>query len=64
MATESQRKALNAYRGKGKRMTIDFYPKELDLVEWLNQQPKKQTYIKELIRRDMERNGGFDRGSI
>lgn len=64
MATESQRKALNAYRDKGKRMTIDFYPKELDLVEWLNQQPKKQTYIKELIRRDMERNGGFDRGSI
>lgn len=64
MATESQRKALNAYRHKGKRMTIDFYPKELDMVEWLNQQPKKQTYIKELIRRDMERNGGFDRGSI
>ena len=64
MATESQRKALNAYRDKGKRMTIDFYPKELDLVEWLNQQPKKQTYIKELIRRDMERNGGCEDGSI
>lgn len=64
MATESQRKALNAYRDKGKRMTIDFYPKELDLVEWLNQQPKKQTYIKDLIRQDMERNGGCEHGSI
>lgn len=54
MATESQRKALNAYREKGKRMTIDFYPKELDLVDWINQQPKKSTYIKDLIRADME----------
>lgn len=57
MATEAQRKALNAYREKGKRMTIDFYPKELDLVEWLNQQEKKQTYIKDLIRQDMARHG-------
>lgn len=54
MATEAQRKALNAYREKGKRMTIDFYPKELDLVDWINQQPKKATYIKDLIRADME----------
>ena len=64
MATEAQRKALNAYRGKGKRMTIDFYPKELDLVDWLNRQDKKQTYIKNLIRQDMERNGVVDNGTF
>ena len=53
--TEAKRRAKNAYRNKGKRITVDFYPKETDLAEWLEQQPKKQTYIKDLIRADMEK---------
>lgn len=29
---------------------------EADLLDWLEQQPNKQGYIKELIRKDMEAN--------
>lgn len=43
------------YRKKLVRLTIDFYPTEKDLVEQLNSQEKKQTYIKDLIRKDIER---------
>lgn len=53
---EHERRAKNKYRAKGKRMTLDFYPTESDLVEHLEKQPKKQTYIKDLIRKDMESN--------
>ena len=52
--TEAERRAKNAYRNKGKRITVDFYPKEAELAEWLEEQPKKQTYIKDLIRSDIE----------
>lgn len=53
--TEAERKAKYNYRNKGKRMTIDFYPSETDLVEHINKQPQKQTYIKRLIREDIAR---------
>lgn len=56
MATEAQRKAKNKYRDKGKRLTVDFYPSEADLIEQIEKQPNKQGYIKNLIREDMERN--------
>lgn len=54
--TEAQRKAKNKYRDQGKRMTLDFYPSEADLIEQIEKQPNKQGYIKNLIRADMERN--------
>jgi hypothetical protein len=53
--TEAQRKAIKKYREKGKRITVDFYPSELDLWEHLQAQDKKQTYIKNLIRAEMEK---------
>lgn len=53
---ESQRNAKKKYLAKGKRMTIDFYPSEADLIEQIEKQPQKQTYIKNLIRQDIERN--------
>ena len=56
MATEAQRKAKNKYRDQGKRLTVDFYPSEADLIEQIEKQPNKQGYIKNLIREDMERN--------
>lgn len=56
MATEAQRKAKNKYRDQGKRMTVDFYPSEADLIEHIESQPNKQGYIKSLIRADMEKN--------
>ena len=56
MATEAQRKAKNKYRDQGKRMTVDFYPSEADLIEQIEKQPNKQGYIKNLIRADMEKS--------
>lgn len=56
MATEAQRKAKNKYRDQGKRMTVDFYPSEADLIEQIEKQPNKQGYIKSLIRADIEKN--------
>ena len=53
--TEAEKKAKKKYRDKGKRLTIDFYPSEADLIEQIEKQPQKQTYIKNLIRKDMER---------
>lgn len=55
MATEAQRKAKNKYRDQGKRMTLDFYPSEADLIEHVESQPNKQGYIKMLIRDDLEK---------
>lgn len=52
---EFERRAKNKYRAKGKRLTLDFYPTESDLVEHLEKQPRKQSYIKGLIRADMEK---------
>jgi hypothetical protein len=56
LATEAQRKAKNKYRDQGKRMTVDFYPSEADLIAHIESQPNKQGYIKNLIRADMEKN--------
>lgn len=53
--TEAEKRAKKKYRDKGKRMTIDFYPSEADLIEQIEKQPQKQTYIKRLIREDMAR---------
>ena len=36
-----------------KRVFLDFYPSEAALIEQVEKQPKKQTYIKDLIRKDM-----------
>lgn len=52
----SQLKAVKKFNEKRNRITVDFYPTESDLWEHINQQPKKQTYLKDLIRADMERS--------
>lgn len=56
MANDAQRKAIKKYKKKVNRITVDFYPTEDDLWEHINNQSKKQTYIKDLIRADMEKN--------
>ena len=56
MASEAQRKAIKKYKEKVNRITIDFSPNETELWEHLQNQPKKQTYIKALIRADIEKN--------
>lgn len=56
MASESQRKAVKKYKEKLNRITIDFSPAEEKMWQHIQQQEKKQTYIKNLIRADMERS--------
>lgn len=53
--TEAQKRAKKNYQSQVKRLTIDFYPTETDLIEQIEKQPQKQTYIKDLIRQDIER---------
>lgn len=54
--TEAQKRAKAKYKSeKVKKVLIEFYPTETDLVEHLNKQDKKQTYIKNLIKADMEK---------
>lgn len=53
--SESQKKAIRKYKKKVNRITVDFYPTEDELWEHLQAQGKKQTYIKDLIRADMEK---------
>ena len=56
MTSEAQKRASKNYRKKMNRITIDFSPAEAELWEHIQSQPKKQTYIKDLIRADMEKN--------
>lgn len=54
--SEAQRKAVKKYKQKVNRITVDFSPAEENLWNHIQNQPKKQTYIKDLIRADMERS--------
>lgn len=56
MASEAQRKAVKKYKEKVKRITVDFSPAEEALWNHIQNQPKKHTYIKDLIRADMKRS--------
>jgi hypothetical protein len=54
MPSEAQRKAIKNYKKKINRITIDFSPAEQEMWEHIQSQEKKQTYIKDLIRKDMK----------
>lgn len=56
MTSEAQLKAVKKYKEKVKRITIEFHPTEAQMWDHIQNQPKKQTYIKNLIREDMERS--------
>ena len=56
--TDAQKRAKAKYNQKVNRFRIDFYPTEQDLWEHINDQPQKQTYIKELVREDMNKKRG------
>lgn len=53
--SEAQLNAVKKYKEKTKRIYLDFHPSELELFEQVAKQPKKQTYIKDLIRADMNK---------
>jgi hypothetical protein len=53
MASEAQKRATEKYRANVKRCMVEFPPSDKELWEHLQKQGKKQTYIKDLIRKDM-----------
>ena len=56
MATEAQLRANETYRKKSvKTFLLRFFPTDYDLYEYLQTQPKKAEYLRNLIREDMER---------
>jgi hypothetical protein len=53
--SEAQLKAIKNYKKKVNRLTLDFSPAESELWDHIQSQPKKQTFIKNLIREDMKK---------
>jgi len=51
--SDAQLRAIKNYRKKLNRLTLNFSPAEADIWDHILSQPKKQTYIKDLIRKDM-----------
>ncbi len=54
MPSEAQKRAFDTYRKKLKRLTVNFSPAEAELWAQIEKQPQKQTYIKNLIRADIQ----------
>lgn len=54
--TEAQKRAKKNYydKIKVKRVMIEFYPTDAELLKKVEEQPSKQGYIKELIRKDLK----------
>ena len=59
--TEAQRRAKNNYKSQIKRIYIELFPTETDLIEHLEKQEAKSTYIKNLIRADIKRSRKTER---
>lgn len=53
MPSEAQKKANKKYREKSRRIMLEFYASETELYDFVASHDKKQTYIKDLIRKDM-----------
>lgn len=57
--TEAQKRAKKKYEAKAKRLAINVYPSEQDLMDKILQVSKEEgyaPYIKRLIREDIERS--------
>lgn len=54
MVTEAQKRAIAKYKQKVKKITIEFYPQDADLIEKVTSQESQQKYIKDLIRKDLK----------
>ena len=53
--TDAQRRAKAKYKSNNvKKILLEFYPSDAELYEKVQEQPNKQGYIKELIRKDIK----------
>lgn len=56
--SDAQKRARAKYeKEKVRQVMVRFYPSENDILEFLESQDNKAGYIKELIRKDMNRQG-------
>ena len=51
--TEAQKRAKAKYNSKVTKVSVEFYPSDDMLLQHLQHQENKQSYIKELIKKDM-----------
>lgn len=57
--SDAKKRADAKYRAKKvKQYVLSFFPADYDLYEYLQSKPNKAEYIRELIRADMEKEGG------
>lgn len=57
MQSQAEKKAQANYRKRNvKNVTVAFFPGDADIFEWMDSQGGRASYIKRLIREDMERN--------
>ena len=53
--TDAQKRAKAKYKSNNvKKILLEFYPSDMELYEKVQEQPNKQGYIKELIRKDIQ----------
>ena len=53
--TDAQKKAKDKYyKEKVKRILLEFYPSDAELLAKVQAQENKQAYIKDLIRKDLK----------
>ena len=52
--TEAQKRAKAKYNSKVTKVSIELYPSDADIIQKLQEQPSKQAYIKDLIRKDLK----------
>lgn len=50
---EAIKRAKAKYNEKVSKVTVEFYPQDAELLQKLNEQPNKQGYLKDLIRKDI-----------
>ena len=53
--TEAQKRAKAKYNSKVTKILIEFYPQDAELLQKIQEQPNKQGYIKELIKKDINK---------
>ena len=52
--TEAQKRAKAKYNSKATKVSVEFYPQDAELLKKVQEQENKQSYIKELIRKDLK----------
>lgn len=58
---EVQRKAKRKYKQKIRRLTVELYPTEQDIIDKIDSVTQYATYIKGLIRADISANDAPER---